>query len=111
MDYIIQRLRREDPTRFTKSSIVVKLDLRNFAERYNMRPAGGTGSNVACIRLRFEKNNPADGIRVFEPPRDPSGAGFIMATVVREQFQSRTSKKLVIMTPTMLEWLRRYESP
>ncbi|WKX96422.1 hypothetical protein Q1695_012679 [Nippostrongylus brasiliensis] len=94
MDYIIKRLRKEDPTRSTKLSFVVKSDLRNIVERYNMRPGWRHEDDVVSMRLRFEENNPADGIRVFEPPRDPSGAGFIM----------------VIITPTMLEWLKRYSS-
>ncbi|WKY14044.1 hypothetical protein Q1695_004682 [Nippostrongylus brasiliensis] len=110
MDYIIKRLRKEDPTRSTKLSFVVKSDLRNIVERYNMRPGWRHEDDVVSMRLRFEENNPADGIRVFEPPRDPSGAGFIMGRVVREQFQSKTSKNLVIITPTMLEWLKRYSS-
>ncbi|VDL78660.1 unnamed protein product [Nippostrongylus brasiliensis] len=39
MDHIIKLLRKEDPTRSTKLSFVVKKDLWNLIDKYNMRPA------------------------------------------------------------------------
>ncbi|KAK6048503.1 hypothetical protein COOONC_13992, partial [Cooperia oncophora] len=38
MDYIIDRLRKEDPTKSSKLSFVVKSDLHNIVRRFNMTP-------------------------------------------------------------------------
>ncbi|VDP30576.1 unnamed protein product [Heligmosomoides polygyrus] len=59
-----------------------------------MRPGWRDNDDVVSVRLRYEENNPDDGIKVFEPPQDTSGKGFVM----------------VIVTPIMLEWIKKYSS-
>ncbi|VDP60515.1 unnamed protein product [Heligmosomoides polygyrus] len=46
------------------------------------------------MQMRHDERNPEDGTRVFEPPQDRNGKGFLM----------------VIITPLMLEWFRNYSS-
>ncbi|KAK5974864.1 MULE domain-containing protein [Trichostrongylus colubriformis] len=92
MDYIISRLRKEDPTRSSKLSFVVKRDLYNIVTRYNMAPGWRHHDDLTSMLIRFEENNPDDGLRCLQLPEDPSGKGLL----------------LVIITPIMLEWLKKY---
>ncbi|VDL71813.1 unnamed protein product, partial [Nippostrongylus brasiliensis] len=78
MDYIIKKLRKEDPTRSTNLSFVVEKDLTNILAQFNMRPGWRHDDDVASVQLRCEENDPDDGTRVFEPPQNPNGAGFLM---------------------------------
>ncbi|KAK6057521.1 zinc finger, C2H2 type [Cooperia oncophora] len=64
MDYIIDRLRKEDPTKSTKLSFVVKRDLRNIIQKYNMAPGWRHNDDLTSLQLRFEERNPDDGIRL-----------------------------------------------
>ncbi|WKY05433.1 hypothetical protein Q1695_006000 [Nippostrongylus brasiliensis] len=93
MEYIIKKLRKDDPTKSTKLSFVVRRDLQNIVARY-MKPGWRHEDDVTSIQLRHDESNPDDGIRLFEPPRDPHGTGF----------------SIVIITPTMLSWLKKYSS-
>nr|CDJ82349.1 Protein Y54G2A.20 [Haemonchus contortus] len=90
MDYIISRLRKEDATKSTKLYFVVKQDLHNIIRKYRMAPGWRHDDDVTSLKLRYEENNPDDGIRYMELPRDPSGK--------------------VIITPLMLNWLMKYSS-
>ncbi|VDL66059.1 unnamed protein product [Nippostrongylus brasiliensis] len=92
MEYIIKRLQKEDPSRSSKLSYIMKKDLTNIVAQYNMRPGWRHDDDITSVQLRCTENNPDDGIRIFEPPHDPSGAGFLM----------------VIITPTMLDWMKKY---
>ncbi|KAK5966562.1 MULE domain-containing protein [Trichostrongylus colubriformis] len=93
MDYIIGRLRKDDPTRSSKLSFVVQ-DLHNIVTRYNMAPGWRHNDDLTSIQIRFEENNLDDGIRCLQLPEDPSGKGLL----------------LVIITPLMLEWLKKYST-
>lgn len=72
----------------------MKQDLLNIVVRCNMRPGWRDNDDVVSVRLRYEENNPDDGIKVFELPQDTSGKGFV----------------IVIVTPIMLEWIKKYSS-
>ncbi|VDL75409.1 unnamed protein product [Nippostrongylus brasiliensis] len=93
-DYIIKRLRREDPTKSTKLSFIVKQDLWSIIEKYNMKPGYRHEDDVESVALRYNEKNPDDGIRVFRPPIDRKGNELLV----------------VVITPTMLEWLKKYSS-
>ncbi|KAK6013719.1 hypothetical protein OSTOST_20940 [Ostertagia ostertagi] len=78
LDYIINRLRKEDPTKSSKLSFVVKKDLHNIITKYKLAPGWRHDDDVTSLRLRFEEKNPDDGIRCLQLPEDPSGKGFLM---------------------------------
>lgn len=93
-DYIIHRLRKEDRARSSKLFFVVKQDLRNIVNKFNMSPGWRDADDVTSIKLRYEENNENDGIRLLELPKNSKGKGLLM----------------VIITPTMVEWLKKYSS-
>ncbi|KAK6052232.1 hypothetical protein COOONC_10262 [Cooperia oncophora] len=92
MDFIINRLRKQDPTKSSKLSFVVEADLHNIVQRFNMIPGWRHKDDVTSLQMRHEENNVDDGIRCFELPQDSSGRGFL----------------LVIITPLMADWIRKY---
>ncbi|KAK5981882.1 hypothetical protein GCK32_007918 [Trichostrongylus colubriformis] len=81
MDYIIGRLRKEDPTRSSKLSFVVKQDLHNIVTKYNMAPGWKHNDELTSMRIRFEENSPDDGLRFLHFPEDPSGKGLLLVSL------------------------------
>ncbi|KAK6036688.1 hypothetical protein COOONC_25807 [Cooperia oncophora] len=67
MDYIINRFRKEDPTKTSKLSLVVKRDLRSIIKKHD--------DDLTSLQLRFGERNPDVGIRCLQLPEDPSGMG------------------------------------
>ncbi|VDL70592.1 unnamed protein product [Nippostrongylus brasiliensis] len=59
MNYIICRLRKEDPRKSTN----------NIIAQNNMQPGWRRKNDVPSMVLRYAENNPY-GIRHFEPPHD-----------------------------------------
>lgn len=91
-NYIINRLRKEDPTRSSKLSFVIKSDLRNIVARFKMSPGWRHDDDVTSLKLRHDEGNVNDGIRFFEAPKSSAGPS------------------MVVITPTMVEWLKKYSS-
>ncbi|KAK6041918.1 hypothetical protein COOONC_20577, partial [Cooperia oncophora] len=78
MDYIIDRLRKEDPTKSSKLSFVVKSDLHNIVRRFNMTPGWRHNDDVISLPIRYDEHNADDGIKCFELPQDDTERGFLL---------------------------------
>ncbi|KAK5965040.1 hypothetical protein GCK32_003671 [Trichostrongylus colubriformis] len=70
MDDIIDRLRKEDPTRTSKLSSLRKSDLRNFARKYNMVPLLGKNDDAFSLRSNGGDNDSNDGTESLEVAED-----------------------------------------
>ncbi|KAK6021027.1 zinc finger, C2H2 type [Ostertagia ostertagi] len=93
-NYIIQRVRRENRDKNSRLFFVSRDDLWNLIKKYKIRPGCKDAVDMTSVMVRVEESNPDDGIRMFRPPDDPSGKGFLM----------------VIVTPLQLKWLQAYSS-
>ncbi|VDO73278.1 unnamed protein product [Haemonchus placei] len=111
MDYIMSRLRKENAAKSTKLYFVVKQDLHNIIRKYRMAPGWRDDDDVTSLKLRYEENNPDDGIRYMELPRDPSDKGLQSCNEsVYLHDEMVITYNSVIITPFMLEWLMKYSS-
>ncbi|VDO33092.1 unnamed protein product [Haemonchus placei] len=90
VDYIISRLRKEDPTKSTKLYFVVKQDLHNIIRNYRMAPGW---------RDDDDENNYDDGIRYTELPGDE---GKVLNVYLHNEIV--ISHNSVIITPLMLKY-------
>ncbi|KAK5974649.1 hypothetical protein GCK32_004712 [Trichostrongylus colubriformis] len=70
MDDIIDRLRKEDPTKTSKLSSLRKSDLRNFARKYNMVPLLGKNDDAFSLRSNGGDNDSNDGTESLEVAED-----------------------------------------
>ncbi|KAK6058182.1 hypothetical protein COOONC_04251 [Cooperia oncophora] len=83
MDFIINRLRKQDPTKSSKLSFIVEADLYNIVQRFNMIPGWRQKDDVTSLQMWHDENNVDDGIRCFELPQDSSGRGFLLGLCMR----------------------------
>ncbi|KAK6765233.1 hypothetical protein RB195_025244 [Necator americanus] len=92
MDYILRRLKRDYSAKTSRLWFVDRSDLWNLTTRFGLRPGYRHKNDMNSLMHRQAEENADDGIRVLEVTDDPSGRGF----------------RLIMITPTRLEWLRKF---
>ncbi|KAK6734630.1 hypothetical protein RB195_018051 [Necator americanus] len=75
-----------------RSWFVDRSDLWNLTTKFGLRPGYRDKNGMNSLMHRQAEENADDGIRVLEVTDDPSGRGF----------------RLIMITPTQLEWLRKF---
>lgn len=94
LDYVIRRLRKDFSARTSRLRFITKMDLWNIIQKYGLRPGFRDSNDLKSVQMREHEHNLDDGIRFFQMPVHRKGKGFI----------------LIIITPTQVEWLRKYSS-
>ncbi|KHJ84127.1 hypothetical protein OESDEN_16163 [Oesophagostomum dentatum] len=96
MDYIIRKLKRDYSAKDSRLWFVEGKDLWTLANRFGLRPGYRDKSDMKSLMICYGEKNADDGIRHLQISDDPNGKGFCLISIV--------------ITPTQLEWLKRYSS-
>ncbi|KAK6765232.1 hypothetical protein RB195_025244 [Necator americanus] len=110
MDYILRRLKRDYSAKTSRLWFVDRSDLWNLTTRFGLRPGYRHKNDMNSLMHRQAEENADDGIRVLEVTDDPSGRGFRLSELlgIIPRILANKLISLVMITPTRLEWLRKF---
>lgn len=115
LDYVIRRLRKDFSARTSRLRFITKMDLWNIIQKYGLRPGFRDSNDLKSVQMREHEHNLDDGIRFFQMPVHRKGKGFILSMLsYYSEFFNFPGDCIVhiavIITPTQVEWLRKYSS-